>query len=328
MTLRRAVVIAHRWIGVCAAILWLLQAATGLFCVFHWEIEDATVSGAHRPTDFHAIERRVAALDVHSIWTTAGAPDRYDVNVPGRSIRIDGAGNFLRVVKDGENPYESLVELHQSLFAGDRGRWIVGASGSVLLSNLVLGIVAAWPKRKQWSRALRPVRTPSRVATLYSWHRAAGLWFCVPALAVVIAGVLLAFNVDDPPETHFDIRGPLRLKMTAAIDTALARYPGSAISGIGFPSNETAIWTITLKQPGELQRAYGKTRVMISAVDGRLLAAQEPRPVRDHIFPFHTGEIAGLTGRIAVLAVGSWLGLMIVLGFALFLSRRNRSLRA
>ncbi|MGZ4810994.1 MAG: PepSY domain-containing protein, partial [Thermoanaerobaculia bacterium] len=102
MRLRAVFVTTHRWMGLIAATLWLLQAATGVFAVFHWEIDDAITAGAHRATDFKAIERKVSALAPHSLWSTAGAADRYDVYAEGRVIRIDGAGNVLRVRREDE----------------------------------------------------------------------------------------------------------------------------------------------------------------------------------------------------------------------------------
>lgn len=346
MTLRSVVIKTHRWLGVGAAAFWLLQAATGIFAVFHWEIDDAITAGKHQTTDWKAIERRVAGLSPNSIWTSAGAADRYDVNLSDRVMRIDGAGNILRVRLDGEKFsdggfVDTLVVLHQSLLSGDRGRWFVGTSGLLLLSNLILGIIAAWPRPGQWRRALKPSTSGSRIAALYSWHRAAGLWLAIPSMLLVTAGILMAFenvtervlqieSVDPAPQPS---TAPLRIGMAQATTSAMAQYPGAAVSGIGFPSAENAIWKITLKQMGEWRRAYGKTRVFVSAVDGRIVAESNalrtPANLRffNYLFSFHTGEMGGKPGRIAVLLVGLWLISMILLGIALWWTRRRAALR-
>lgn len=338
MTLRARVVATHRWIGLIAAALWLLQAATGVVAVFHWEIEDAFAAGAHHPTDLKAIEQRLRILGPNSMWSTAGAPDRYDVFVAGRTLRIDGAGNVLRIRRDDEDGFvNTIVVLHQSLLAGPRGRWVIGTSGLFLASNLILGIIAAWPRRGQWNRAVKPLTAGSDVAKLYSWHRAAGLWLAIPALCVVTAGVLLAFDdltglllhpgPDDPPP--IPSTAPARVGFAAAVGSALALYPGAVISGVDFPSPGNAMWKITLKQRGELQRAYGKTRVFVGALDGRVVAnfnaltAPRARRFLDLLFPFHTGEMFGIVGRIVVMTIGIWLMTMIVLGLALWWARRS-----
>jgi uncharacterized iron-regulated membrane protein len=343
MRLRAVVVTTHRWLGVIAAALWLVQAATGIFAVFHWEIDDAITAGAHRATDFKAIERGISRFSPHSVWSTAGAADRYDVYAEGRVFRVDGAGNVLRIRLEDERVahggfVETLVVLHQSLLAGTRGRWITGTSGLLLLSNLILGLIAAWARRGQWKRALTPSTSGSRLAVLYSWHRALGLWLAIPALCVVTAGVLLAFDESlerllhpapaEPPMQR--PTSPLRIGMAEAVASALARYPGAEVSGIEFPSPGDTLWSITLKQPGELQRAYGKTRVFVR-IDGPIVAdfnaltAEPKRRFLNVLFAFHTGEVGGIAGRIAVLVVGTWLLAMITLGIALWWTRRSKS---
>lgn len=343
MTLGTAVVKAHRWMGLIVASLWLLQALTGVFAVFHWEIDDALTPGAHRKTDLAAIERSVSGFAPHSIWATAGAPDRYDVNVAGHVIRVDGAGRILRVRRDDERLAHggivtTLVVLHQSLLAGDRGRSIIGASGVLLLSNMMLGLIAAWPRRGQWKRTLWPSHSGSELAALYWWHRASGLWIAAPAFLLIAAGVLLAFDnvterllqaAPEVPAARPSRRHP-PVGMAEATQWALARYPGATVSGIGYPTLDNAVWTITLKQSEELQRAYGRTRVLISAVDGGVVSdfnALDAPPARrflNLLFPFHTGEVGGLPGRVAVFGIGAWLIAVVLLGFALFFTRRHR----
>ncbi len=354
MTFRKSIVTSHRWIGLVAAVFWLLQALTGIFAVFHWEIDDATLAGPHRKTDFKALERNLTNLAppgsgriVDSVWTTAGAADRYDVTVVGppveRVFRVDGEGNVLRARDDGERFagggfVETVVLLHQKLLLGDRGKIIVGISGVLLFSNLLLGITAAWPRAGQWRSALRPSSSASRVARLYSWHRAIGLWAAIPALFLVAAGVLMAFEHTTEHVLNAARQSPIesptapsRVGMAQAVEAARARYPAAAVSGIDFPWAESAMWRITLKQEGEHRRAYGKTRVFVSAIDGRIVA--EIDAVRaapglrffNILFPFHTGEAGGTAGRVFVSLIGVWLITMIFLGVSLWSARRRNA---
>jgi uncharacterized iron-regulated membrane protein len=336
MTVRSAVVATHRWMGLIAAALWMLQAATGVLIVFHWEIDDAITAGSHHSTDWSAIEQRVRDFKPDSMWTTAGAADRYDVTAGDRVIRIDGAGNVLRTRRDDEKfanggIVDTIVVLHQSLLADDSGKLIIGTSGALLVSNMVFGLIAAWPRRKQWRRALTPLKTGSRIARLYSWHRALGLSLAVLAMCFILAGVTLAFFEFDPPVVRQP--GAVNVGLTSAVRAALDRYPAAAVSGIRFPNSENAVWMITLNQPHELQRAYGKTRVFVSATDGRILGTYDAlrvsglRRLEDLLFPIHTGEIGGIAGRLLVMAMGCWLLTMIVLGLSLWWARRKSVVR-
>ena len=344
MTVRRAAIAVHRWLSLTVLVFWLVQALTGVFAVFHWEIDDALVAGPHRPTDFRAIERQLAELtradsdqQVWSMWTSAGAEDRWDVSLSDRSVRIDGEGNVLRVRADGERFTNggfvgTLVTVHHELLAGARGRTIVGISGVLLLTNIVLGLVAAWPRARAWKTALRPVTRGSRVARFYGWHRAIGLWMAVPALLIVSAGVLLAFDgwserVLDAEAQTPQTTGATRVGMADAVAVALHRFPGAEVSGISFPSAGNAVWRITLKQQRELRRAYGRTRVFVSATDGRILGdfdvlrARGGERVFHSLFAFHTGEMGGAAGRFLVLLTGLALIGLIAFGFSLWLAR-------
>ena len=341
MSVRSSVVRFHRWLGIVAAVFWLVQAATGIFAVFHWEIDDATVAGPRRPTNFERIQQNVPRWgSVGSIWTSAGAADRYDVFLSDRVLRIDGEGNVLRARRDSElfadgGLANTIIEIHHELLGGDTGKTIVGISGILLFTNLLAGIVVAWPRRGQWRRAVVPWPASTPIARLYSWHRALGLWVSIPALLLVSAGVMMAFEettekwlgaapVEAPPHPPSLSAG---VGMVDAIRIAQSRYPQSVVSGIGFPSEEQAAWKITLKQQGERRRAYGKTRVFVSANDGSILAdfdalrASGGRTMADNLFALHTGEIGGTPGRIFVLLFGLWLITMIVLGLNLWLKK-------
>jgi len=356
-TSRAVLLRAHRWASLVAALFWSLQALTGLFAVFHWEIDDAFVAGEPSGLDFSAIGRRAAelagsgqGLTVDSIWTSAGAMNRFDIFLSAvppaldKVVRIDGGGHVLRVRMADERRTNggwvgTLVVLHQSLLAGDRGRWIVGASGLLLLANLVAGALLAWPRAGQWRRTLLPGSAPAGAPRWFAWHRALGLWMLLPAAGLVGAGVLLAFESATERLVAAPLTAPPALAMpagltppvdlAAAVAVARSRFPGAAVSGIGFPSPDSAWWAIRLRQPGELRRAYGKTRVFVSALDGGIgaeldaLAAPMGRRFVDSLFSFHTGEIAGVTGRLGALAVGVWLLAMAASGCRLWWVRRR-----
>jgi hypothetical protein len=199
----------HRYVGLTLAVFWGMQALTGVLMVFHWELEDASFERSS--INLNQIGARVDALrsadarwTVTSVYPTGGMAGYFDVflsNGSGQtdSVRVDGAGRVLeRKPLDYDYRRAGLLraatELHQSLFAGHRGRLIVGVSGLVLLGNLVLGIKLAWPRLNQWRGALRVPGGLRGAARLYAWHRALGLWFAIPAVILLVAGCCLAFD--------------------------------------------------------------------------------------------------------------------------------------
>src|SRR3546814_7128640 len=50
----------HRWASLTMMAFWLVQALTGMLLVFSWELDDATVSAPHVPTDLTAIDAALA----------------------------------------------------------------------------------------------------------------------------------------------------------------------------------------------------------------------------------------------------------------------------
>lgn len=340
----------HRWLSLSAMLFWVLQAASGVLIVFHWELEDALIRAPHHPTDPAAIEARLrelappgSGLVIESVWTSGGASDRYDVYVETpdgeveRTVRIDGAGNILRTLTPVESGvFDAIVGFHHDLLAGETGSWIVGISGLLLASNIAIAMLMAWPTRKRL-RALRPPPKAARgVQRVYGWHRAIGFWGALPALVLSSAGVLLVFQ--DSVERWLDptsISPPAERWATTSppgfgsvVEAAMALHPDARLADVSFPTADSAVWRVRLRTDGETRRAYGRTAVFVSGNSGQILAnlpASDNTPRRaflDGLFPFHTGEIAGLPGRIAVLATGLWLLSMALLGLFLWKMRR------
>lgn len=358
VTPRKIALHLHRWVSLTLMAFWLFQALTGVLIVFHWEMDDALLTGESRPVDLDAIERRLDLLapegssrSVDSVWTSGGQGNRFDVflDAPQGSsvVRIDGAGKVLRDRSDDEllangGWKDTLVGLHHNLLGGDLGSWIVGISGVLLLNNLVLGAWVAWPRRGRWRQSLKaPTASAPAAAKTYGWHRMLGLWVVVPAMLTVATGIMLVFSgvtesIVDPepvavaaesPGQQADFRSDIRF--ATAVRSALGVFPTAQISGVSFPSEDEANYRIRLLQPDEIRRVYGTTTVFVSGADGRVIAsfdALEDGPGRsfvDGLFPFHTGEMGGLLGRIAVVGIGLWLITMIVLGFLLWQRRRR-----
>ncbi len=342
----------HRWLAFSLGALWLSQALTGLLMVYRWELDDAVLAGDARPLDAAALGARIAAFEadpagrtVTSLWATGGVDGRFDLYVDDAEgnteiVRVDGGGQVLRQRRSGSGLIPAAADLHQTLFAGDRGKTVVGLSGLVLLTSLGMGLALAWPARaKQWRQALWPRGARPGVARRYAWHRAAGLWLAVPAAIVMGAGIMLAFasslegwlGAGDTPAELAGVlaAGNAPVMPAVAFATALARFPGSNLSGVAFPSAQQPWYRIRVRQPGEWRRVYGTTVVYVAAADGRVLRTEDalhapaPTAFLSNLYPVHTGEALGAAGRVLTLLVGAWLLTMIVLGFGLWLARRR-----
>ncbi|WP_411820048.1 PepSY-associated TM helix domain-containing protein [Hyphococcus formosus] len=358
MISRRNFLSVHRWLSIGFAAFWIIQALSGMIAVFHWELDDATVSGEHKPTDFVLIEETINAhvtpdsgRRVSSIWTSAGFADRFDINIAttgseaSHVLRVDGHGNILRK-RSSEETFSNgglislVISLHHNLLAGELGSWIVGISGIILLSNLLLGLYFAWPRNGMWRTLVPKAQKNLSPAWYLSWHKLLGIIFVVPAIAIVTFGVSLAFEsalsrfLNAPAASATAPEGSWvnpDIQLSKIVATAQAQFPNAKIAGISYPSADHPVWKVTLNQPSEPARAYGKTRVFLNASDGSVisnydtLAAPTSNRFMDALFSIHTGEIGGLFGRLITFMVGFWLVMMISLGIGLWYTRRQRA---
>ncbi len=344
----------HRQLGVALALLWLVQASTGVLLVFRWEIDDATVSARRVslddaaiasprvPLDLNALGARIESLDwaggkVASIWSAATQSGRFDIYYADESgaprvMRVDGSGGVLRdrsarmLIGDGAL-FDTIMGLHEFLLAGALGRWLIAISGGVLLTNVALGIRQVWPQLRNWRRALfmRP-QGPARLRAR-AWHRFIGMWGMLPAVLVLTTGLILALLEASGPASSSDMPVPETSASSApiigparALATALALHPGSNVSVLQMPSNGRAWYRVRLHAPDEVRRNWGTTAVFIAAAGGAVIADRPAAPLAttrgllDAAYPIHTGQIWGWAGRVLALLVGVWLVALVWLG--------------
>lgn len=343
----------HRWISLTVAAIWLVQAVTGTLSVFRWEIDDWTVAGEHVPVDLKAVGAKVDALAatpntaVSSVWTSGTNAGRFDVhydrNDAYRIMRVDGQGRTLRdrsgdqIAAQGAI-WDTITSIHTSLMLGDTGKWLIGISGLLLLSNIVIGLKLAWPKRGTWRKTLFGKPAGKSAAQIYGWHRKVGLWFAFPALLTVTAGVSMVFSDGLERGLHAELADPVlgtpgepagRVGFAQAVEMALATFPGSSFSGVSLPDEESPWYRVRLRNSGEVPRKWGTTVVWVEASDGHVIDvynASTPRPSRafiDTLYALHTGQIGWVIGRLIVLAIGLCLLTLIALGIPLWWKRRS-----
>lgn len=295
---------------------------------------------------------------IHAIYTSGGLSGRFDVVIDNPSgsgrdaLRVDGRGTVLR-----QRPwnydfghigfFQITTYIHQTLFLRATGNWIMAISGALLLSNIGLGLYQAWPRTGQWRRTLWPfgarrpagARAAAPAARMYQWHRALGLALAPLALLLIGSGIVRA--LDDPlglaerfeaarPPPAADSPAALRPPtLSQVLTTALALYPGSQLAGLSYPDDENPWYAVRLTQLHDVRRYFGVTIVYISSRDGTVLknydATRMPLAVRswDAVYPFHTGEIAGVAGRCLVVLIGLSLLVLMGFGFTLYLRRRR-----
>jgi len=352
---KRSFATIHRTISIGIAFIWIVQALTGAVLVFHREIDAFFLPAPTSSVDFEAVEgvlqslmRQQSGASVPFVYAADenfSGFDAYLVDEAGSYsvLRMDGSGRILRNLPS--NPevmdagfFELLLELHTKLWAGNFGHVLIGVSGIFLVTNMVLGLILAWPRRGQWRAAFRLPKNKSNKAGIYAFHRMAGLIAVVPAFLVIGSGTLMLWedNVADMLGAHsvapeikpIEAFSDQKISLSTAVGIAQTRFPNTDVSIFTLATPENPYYRIRLLQEGELRNIYGKTTVYVSAEDGDILAVEDglnmspENAFLNSFYPIHNGEAFNLVGRILTLVIGLWLIVMIVFGLRLWWLKR------
>jgi uncharacterized iron-regulated membrane protein len=106
---------------------------------------------------------------------------------PYAAVDIGNANPLvLRVV-------EWLVDLHDNLLAGRKGRMYNGIGGTLLTIVALTGLIIWWPGNGRWSRALSPGRPAWSARFANRLHVAVGFWISGLVLVWSLTAVYFAF---------------------------------------------------------------------------------------------------------------------------------------
>lgn len=345
----------HRYLGRCAAALWILQAVTGMLLVFHQPIDASALREFDAPAhlksldaSLHELASRFPGSRSLEYFPAGGAPGQTDVVIdrPGgiqAVVRLRDSSGAIVSVNAWVSPwwrlgFFGLVTLfHERLLGGTLGRWLIAASGILLTLNVLMGLRLAWPPRGQWRAALIPRRSKAKSAAVWGWHRALGLWLAPLGLVAASTGAILAGTASLQPggtDTPIHIKHPVKpddpaLPSSAAAAAALARYPDATLSVVSMPHQDDPWYTIRMRRSGELRRVFGTTVVYVNPANGAIIGIQDAlaatpaaRFLAD-LYPVHTGEWGGFATRLVAFTGGLWITATAALGLTLWWTRRR-----
>lgn len=346
---------AHKYLGLSLGLIWLLQAMTGVVLVFHRELDDWTAGVHSRPLNLQHIAATVDALHatypedrITDLVATGGAANAFDLYIVDpkghtRIARLEGTGEVV-ITRPYDfaffqrGVFQILLQFHTMLFSEPTGRLVIGTSGFFLLLSVIFGLQMAWPGRGQWRQRLLPARQQNSTMTWLSWHRALGLWFALPALVLLTAGILLGWaeplkarfgGFAPPPKYSLPPHAtPVGIAEAAAV--AMQRYPGARLTVAEFPSPDHPYYRFRLLPDSEPRRVFGDTVVYVAAGSPTVIGDYDVRTAPFaalflmDTYPAHTGEWIGLPGRLLAFVTGLLLIVLILLGAQYWLVKRRK----
>jgi uncharacterized iron-regulated membrane protein len=349
---RAKLITVHRWIGLALGLLWIAQGLTGCLLVFEPELQHAALPPLRQGpmASLTLVARNVANVADANVWRIrvldrqgdllgAEYEDRRGTShlifveaATGRALETIGRDPR---VPSRTNAWRWLYTFHVTLLSGSPGKVLIGISGLVLLSSILMGLGIGWPRRGSWKTVLSAGRWKTPSQKLYGWHRAIGLISAVVLLIVALTGAYIVFQVqvDSAAARLLPFHRPyiaravaampvIRVSPQSAYQEAQELFPTARFESVVLPTPDQPVYTVRLRQPGESRVWIGTTSVVIDPVTGRVLdrydALHAPLAnwLSDAAYPVHIGEIMGLPGRLLILLSGLSLAVLGVIGLA------------
>ena len=235
-----------------------------------------------------------------------------------------------------------LLDLHTQLRL-DRFGWnTVGILGLLLIVSSGSGLYLWWPGMSELGQAFMVRWRTGMMQLAFDVHRMLGLLSAVVLLLLAFTGILLSYpslleflagssgmehgqtgrNITSTaiPNNH-----PTGL--AAAAFVAQGPFPRAELRRVTTPAGDTGIYRINLRQSSEINQRHPFTTVWVDRWSGQIKEVRNPSKFSKGeifatwIWPLHTGEALGASGRFVWFLAGLSLFVLYVSGLLRWLCR-------
>ncbi|MFT3881113.1 MAG: PepSY-associated TM helix domain-containing protein [Gemmatales bacterium] len=349
----------HIWIGLIAAVPWILQGITGALLVFERQLDAAT-----NPSLFYVqpTEQRLN-LDHQLAVVKRERPDlvntAYGVDLtarPGYATMILAKPNSEAGPKEGTrlfvDPYrgvllgtqsyrESLMgkvyNFHRTFYIEPWGKWITSFSAILLMASAATGFVLYFYRRRQ--RLMQ--------GRLYRWHTRLGVWMAPMIFLIAFNGAFVTYRFMLVPLIYLIADGKIpeemqkpikidippnasRITLERALQIAEEAVPNATNAVMTEPMNPKRPITVIRKKQNE-PRELGGTFVLINPYTGQVMGINDftdgslGNRLTYLSIHLHTGQVGGYFGeggRIATQLL--WLGTALCIPLLAFFAIASR----
>ncbi len=234
--------------------------------------------------------------------------------------------------------------------AGRVGWYLVGAGGVLLVLLCLTGPLLWWPGRRKLRLGLTIKWRASWRRIAFDLHRVAGMYPLVLLIIVALTGAAYSFYeyvkpiltrvidgkaAEEAPEPRSTVRVGMRpLPLDELADRADGALPGAPTQSILLSSHPEDSVLVVKRFPDEIGQ-YGRSYVWLDQYNGATLRIEDSRlaPLGVRLLdqwtlPVHTGEIAGLPGRILMCLTGLAPSVLFATGLVMWRNRRRAARRA
>ena len=348
--MRRTLLVAHRLIGLCAALFLIALSLTGAVIAFENDLNRLInpqllrVQPRGRPLSWETIRRGVEAQEpawrVQRIYMPATDSDSTYVRLISRSsavtreIYVDQYSGLTLGRKELANQLIwKIHEFHINLGAGAAGSQLVFYASIALLSLAVSGLFLWWPRR-----IFRFRSAPQLSRTNYDLHRALGFWSSAAMALFAVTGINLhlqtgggLFTMMDAKAAPVDLPGH-GVTADGMLQSAAEAIPGARLMRISFWGGKRPV-LVQMRFPEDKTPA-GRSAVTLDPKTGRVLTAVSSRTAPllytalvEWNREIHTGVMFGRPTQSVVSAFSFLLSVLAGSGAWIWINRKLATAR-
>jgi len=296
--------------------------------------------GEYLPLDRIMTAVRAAHPDRHGPWVLELPRSRHGTITAWYDKPYETLGEFYAPLMVSVNPYTAeivasrfwgrtaatwIYDLHTQLHFGLFGWNAVGILGLLLVASASTGLYLWWPGLGRLRRpfAIRHDAGLARLAfdlhrtlgllgaALLLWMAFTGFHLAYPKLLETILGASDMGHGDDGPEivsTGAPTGRPVGL--AEAVLVARGLFPHAEVRRVVTPSGENGTYRVNLRRPGDANIKHPATLVWVDRWSGQIREVRNPNTFTvgqafiGRIWPWHTGEAFGATGRFLWFCAG------------------------
>lgn len=268
----------------------------------------------------------------------------YEIFVDPYTATVTGQRLFLHGDDPMSQPFVPiLMTFHWTLLLGANNAYIVGVLGILLFISVLLGLYLWWPPNGDWRLGLKVKWRASPERVTQDVHKSLGFYCSAFLLIALFTGVAMIFKpatrtvaslfspVRADPDFGKSKPGPAHAPIGAgrAAEIATGVFPDGRLHWVLFPNTPTAVYVVGKQSDSEPNQTKTFRNVGIDQYTGEVLHVQDrsrfsgSETFLEWLFPIHSGEVFGGSGRPIALLIGVSPFILYVTGLARWLQKRR-----
>jgi len=244
----------------------------------------------------------------------------------------------------GQTAMTWLLDMHTQLRLDRFGRHLVGLTGGLLIISIVTGLYLWWPAKGHYREAFTIRHKTGMIRFAFDLHRLIGLLSAAALLILAFTGFQLSYpkvleTLVGSPDLGHDNNGPAILstavpnnrpvRLEEAEFIARGPFPRATLKRVTTPVGDTGTYRINLRQGYEINQKHPMTMVWIDRWSGHIKEVRDPgtfswgETLTTWMWPLHTGEAFGSTGRLLWFIAGLCPALLYAGGLLHWLHRQG-----